>query len=47
MTRLLVIMALLRLTALWTMSSGTISTTKARRAGLSKAMHSPPKAATT
>ena len=34
--------ALFRLTAFWTSSSGTISTTNERRAGLSKAMVKPP-----
>ena len=38
--------ALLRLTALWTSGSGTISTTNERRAGLSKAMVTPPTRAT-
>ena len=42
-----VISALLRLTALGMRSSGTISTTNERRAGLSKAMAMPLKSATT
>ncbi len=46
MTRELVIMALLRLTAFWTFSTGTISTTNERRAGLSNAIATPPAAAT-
>ena len=37
-----VISALLRATALFTSSSGTISTTNARRAGLSNASAQPP-----
>ena len=47
MTRDEVMSALLRLTALATPSSGTISTTKARRAGLSNAVVIPPIRATT
>ena len=46
MIRALVISALLRLTALLTSSSRTISTTNARRAGLSNAMVQPPTSAT-
>ena len=42
-----VIRALLRLTALVICSSGTISTTNDRRAGLSKAVATPPKKAMT
>ena len=45
--REVVISALLRLTAFWTWASGTISTTKARRAGLSKARTTPPAKART
>ena len=44
--RELVISALLRLTAFCTLVSGTISTTNARRAGLSKAVAMPPQNAT-
>ena len=44
--RALVISAVLRLTALWMWSSGTISTTNARRAGLSNASVTPPTSAT-
>ena len=44
--RELVIRALLRLTAFWTSSSSTISTTNERRAGLSKAVAMPPATAT-
>lgn len=42
-----VISALFRLTALLTFASGTISTTNARRAGLSNARATPPMRATT
>ena len=45
-TRATVITALLRLTALLTSSSGTISTTNARRVGLSNAIATPPANAT-
>ena len=45
-TREPVIRALFRLTALLMRSSGTISTTKERRAGLSKAVARPPQKAT-
>ena len=46
MTRALVMIALLRLTALITMSSSTISTTKARRAVVSIDTTKPPTSAT-
>ena len=46
MMRELVIRAAFRLTAFWTLASGTISETNARRAGLSKAIMIPPANAT-